>query len=150
MNDTTQTGRPAVEDTTTDHTGDIAEIERLVADVENGYNTNDAALMVGGFTENAAAGTAVGGVIRGYPALLDAGQRGLAGFLADSYVRYDVTDIVFLRPDIAVAHKSARATTADGTLIDRDPAMVALYVLVREDGRWWVAARQNTPVPASS
>lgn len=46
--------------------------------------------------------------------------------------------------------RAARATTADGTLIDRDPAMVALYVLVREGGRWWVAARQNTPVPASA
>lgn len=140
--------RPTVDDSTDDHTADIAAIRQLVGDVETGYNTNDAELMVSGFTANAAAGNAVGAIIAGYDALLDSARRGLAGFLADEHVRYAVTDIVFLRPDIAIAHKTARAVTADGELIDRDPAMVALYALVREGGRWWVAARQNTPVPA--
>ncbi|MFI5719441.1 SgcJ/EcaC family oxidoreductase [Nocardia sp. NPDC051750] len=140
---------PLVEDTTVDHTGDIAAIERLVADVETGYNNNDAELMVSGFTANAVAGNAVGTVITGRNALLEASRRGLAGFLKDEYVRYAVTDIVFLRADVAIAHKTARATTGRGDLIDRDPAMVALYVLVRENGRWWVAARHNTPVPAA-
>ncbi|NKY58843.1 SgcJ/EcaC family oxidoreductase [Nocardia flavorosea] len=140
--------RPSVEDSTVDHTADIAAIQQLVTDVETGYNTNDAELMVSGFTADAAAGNAVGTIIAGYDTLLDSARRGLAGFLADEYVRYAVTDIVFLRPDIAIAHKTARAVTEHGELIDRDPAMVALYVLVREDGRWWVAARQNTPVPA--
>ncbi|MFD4404394.1 SgcJ/EcaC family oxidoreductase [Nocardia sp. NPDC058499] len=140
--------RPTVEDSTVDHTADIAAIRQLVGDVETGYNTNDAELMVSGFTANAAAGNAVGAITAGYDALLDSARRGLAGFLAGEHVRYAVTDIVFLRPDIAIAHKTARAVTAHGELIDRDPAMVALYVLVREGGRWWVAARQNTPVPA--
>ncbi|MGI5218160.1 SgcJ/EcaC family oxidoreductase [Nocardia sp. CA-290969] len=144
---TATTRPPVVEDTTVDHTGDIAAIEQLIADVETGYNTNDAELMVSGFTANAAAGNAVGTVITGRDALLDAARRGLAGFLQDEYVRYEVADIVFLRPDIAIAHKTARAVTAEGELIDKDPAMVALYVLVREGGVWWVAARHNTPVP---
>lgn len=142
--------RPTVEDTTADHTSDIAAIRELVDDVETGYNTNDAELMVSGFIANAAAGNAVGAIISGYDTLLDSARSGLAGFLADEYVRYAVTDIVFLRPDIAIAHKTARAVTAHGELIDRDPAMVALYVLVREDERWWVAARQNTLVPANA
>ncbi|MGW1738041.1 SgcJ/EcaC family oxidoreductase [Nocardia sp. NPDC001965] len=139
---------PALGDPGTDHTADIAAIEQLIRDVETGYNTNDAELMVSGFAANATAGNAVGTVITGRDALLEAARRGLAGFLKDEYVAYQVTDIVFLRPDIAIAHKAARATTADGVLIDRDPAMVALYVLIAENGRWWVAARHNTPVPA--
>lgn len=147
--DTTAALPPVVEDHSIDHTADIAAIERLVADVETGYNTNDAELMISGFTANAAAGNAVGTVVTGRDALLEAARHGLAGFLKDQYVRYEVSDIVFLRPDIAIAHKVARATTADGELIDRDPAMVALYVLVREQGRWWVAARHNTMVPAA-
>ncbi|WP_327151288.1 SgcJ/EcaC family oxidoreductase [Nocardia sp. NBC_01329] len=140
---------PVLGDTSTDHTADIAAIEGLIKDVETGYNTNDAELMVSGFTANAAAGNAVGTVITGRDALLEAARRGLTGFLKDEYATYEMTDIVFLRPDIAIAHKSARATTADGVLIDRDPAMVALYVLVAENGRWWVAARHNTLVPAA-
>jgi uncharacterized protein (TIGR02246 family) len=54
--------------------------------------------------------------------------------------------VKFLRPDVAVAHKRATATTQDGEPLDVGHAMIALYVLVREDGRWWVAARQNTLV----
>ena len=57
--------------------------------------------------------------------------------------------MVFVRPDVAVAHKRARATTADGEPIDTDQSMIALYVFVKEDGRWWVAARQNTMVASS-
>lgn len=147
MNSTTH--RPHVADDTVDHTADIAAIEQLIADVQRGYNTNDAELMVSGFTANAVAGNAVGTLISGYDALLDSGRRGLAGFLKNEYVRYDVTGITFLRPDIALAHKAARATTPDGELIDRSPAMVALYVLVKEGDQWWVAARQNTLVPAA-
>ncbi|NKX87886.1 MULTISPECIES: SgcJ/EcaC family oxidoreductase [Nocardia] len=140
---------PVVDDDTVDHTADIAAIRRIVADTQTAYNTNDAELMTAPFAANAVVGNAVGMVLRGRDALLDANRRGLAGFLADEYVRYDVTDITFLRPDVAIAHKEARATTADGTLIDTDPAMVALYVLVKENDRWWVSARQNTLVPAS-
>ncbi|MEV0851111.1 hypothetical protein [Nocardia fluminea] len=40
--------------------------------------------------------------------------------------RYRVVEVTLLRPDVAIAHKTARATTADGTLIDTEPAMVAL------------------------
>ncbi|MFI9534203.1 SgcJ/EcaC family oxidoreductase [Nocardia fusca] len=141
---------PTVADSETDHTADIAAIEQLIKDVETGYNTNDAELMVSGFLANAAAGNAVGTVITGREALLEAARLGLSGFLKDEYVVYELTDIVFLRPDIAIAHKAARARTADGVLLDRDPAMVALYVLVAEHGRWWVAARHNTPVPAAA
>ncbi|MGV9615792.1 SgcJ/EcaC family oxidoreductase [Nocardia xishanensis] len=145
--DATTYESPVVEDTTVDHTEDIAAIKRLVADVEEGFNNKDAELMVSGFTANAAAGNAVGMVITGREALLEAARTGLAGFLKDEYARYEVTDIVFLRPDVAVAHKAARAITTEGESIDEDPAMVALYVLVKENGRWWTAARHNTLVP---
>ncbi len=52
-----------------------------------------------------------------------------------------------MRPDVAVAHKRAWATTTvDGEPTDADRSMIALYVLVKEDCRWRVAARQNTMV----
>ncbi|MFD4428976.1 SgcJ/EcaC family oxidoreductase [Nocardia sp. NPDC058497] len=140
---------PVVDDDTVDHTADIAAIRQIIADTQTAYNTNDPELMTAPFLANAVVGNAIGTLITGRDALLDANRRGLAGFLADEYVRYDVTDITFLRPDVAIAHKEARATTADGTLIDTAPAMVALYVLVKENNRWWTAARHNTPVPTS-
>ncbi|NLU82293.1 SgcJ/EcaC family oxidoreductase [Rhodococcus sp. HNM0569] len=145
----TTSDRPVVRDITTDHAADVAAITQLVGDVETGYNTNDAELMVSGFTANASAGNAVGTLITGYDSLFEAAERGLGGFLKDEFVRYDLGDIEFLRPDVAVVHKFARATTADGELVDETPAMVALYVMVKENDHWWVAARQNTPVSAA-
>ncbi|WP_062993478.1 SgcJ/EcaC family oxidoreductase [Nocardia anaemiae] len=139
--------QPVVADTTVDHTDDIAAIEQIIANAQTAYNTNDAELMTADFTANAAVVNAVGALMVGKDALLEANRRGLAGFLKDQYVRYEVVDIVFLRPDIAIAHKLARATTAEGELIDLDHAMIALYVLVKENGRWWTAARQNTLIP---
>lgn len=140
---------PVVDDDTVDHTSDIAAIRQIIADTQTAYNTNDAELMTAQFTENAVVGNAVGMLIHGHDALLDANRRGSAGFLKDEYVHYDVVDVAFLRPDVAIAHKTARATTVDGIPIDTEPAMVALYVLVKQDGRWWTAARQNTLVPSA-
>ena len=55
--------------------------------------------------------------------------------------------MILVRPDVAVAHKRARATpTADGEPIGVDQPMIALYAVVKGDGRWWIAARQNTMV----
>jgi uncharacterized protein (TIGR02246 family) len=48
---------------------------------------------------------------------------------------------------VALAFKEATATDADGAPLELDHSMNALYVLVKEDGRWLVAARQNTLVP---
>ncbi|WP_278262863.1 SgcJ/EcaC family oxidoreductase [Nocardia sp. AG03] len=145
--DINTTQPPVIDDHTVDHTDDIAAIRQIITDTQTAMNTNDAELLTASFAENATVGNAAGMVISGRDALLAANRRGLAGFLKDEYVRYDVTDIRFPRPDVALAYKQARATTPEGELIDIEPAMVALYVLVKEGGRWWTVARQNTPVP---
>ncbi|MFE7746525.1 SgcJ/EcaC family oxidoreductase [Nocardia sp. NPDC057455] len=144
---TTDSEAPVIEDTSVDHAQDRAAIEAIIAKVETAYNTNDADLLVEDVARNAVIGNAVGLVQHGRDVVLEASRVGLAGFLKDEYVRYEVTDIAFLRPDVAIAHKAARAVTADGEPIDIEPAMVALYVLTKEQGRWWIAARQNTLVP---
>jgi hypothetical protein len=45
---------------------------------------------------------------------------------------------------VAIVRKLARAVDADGVAIDVGHTMVAHYVLVREDDRWWIVNRQNT------
>jgi uncharacterized protein (TIGR02246 family) len=126
---------------------DEAAIRRIIADVQAAFNTNDADLMTEHFAKDATAVTAMGERVTGWDALLAANREGLAGFLRDQYARYDVTDVRFLRPDVALAYKEARATTSTGDLIDLDHTMVALYVLVKDNDRWRIAARQNTLAP---
>jgi uncharacterized protein (TIGR02246 family) len=137
---------PLIEDRTQDHDADVAAIARVIADVETGFNTNDPDVSVAHFARNATAVTVSGLQVSGHDALLEANRTGLAGPLRDQHARYELADVTFLRPDVAVAHKRAWATTADGEPIDVGHAMIALYVLVREGGRWWIAARQNTLV----
>jgi uncharacterized protein (TIGR02246 family) len=125
---------------------DVAAIEQVIADIEKGFNTNDPELSVQHFTDDASAVSVGGALASGRDALLEAHRAGFAGPLRDQYARYELDDIVFLHPDVAVAHKRARATDAGGEPIDVGHAMIALYVFVKDDGRWRVVARQNTLV----
>jgi len=140
------TDQPPIVQDGNDHGDDIAAIKQIIGDVEDGFNTNDPDLSVEHFVGNASVTNAIGVRLAGRESLLDANRKGLAGPLKDEHARYVVDDIVFLRPDVAVAHKQAWPTDASGELLDSDPAMVALYVLVKERDRWWIAARANTLV----
>jgi uncharacterized protein (TIGR02246 family) len=137
---------PHLEDVSTDHASDVEAIRRIIADVEMGFNDNDAELLVEHFAQNATAVAVSGAQIDGRSALLEVSRAGLAGPLRDQRARYELADVVFVRPDVAVAHKHAQAIDAAGEPVDVGHAMSALYVLVNEDGRWWVVARQNTLV----
>jgi uncharacterized protein (TIGR02246 family) len=137
---------PSIEDTDTDHTADVEAIRRIIADVEKGFNNNDADLLVEHFAQNASVVAAAGAQIDGREALLEFSRAGLAGPLRDQRARYELAGVVFVRPDVALAHKHAWAIGAVGEPVDVGHAMSALYVLVREGGRWWVVSRQNTLV----
>jgi hypothetical protein len=56
--------------------------------------------------------------------------------------------------DVIVAHVARQALDTNGRPIIPTAELgsafseMALYVLVRRDGTWWVAAGQNTPVRA--
>ena len=143
------TDRPVVQDNS-DHTDDIASIRRVIGDIEAGFNTKDPDLSVEHFLGNASVVNAVGMRVSGWDALLEANRRGLTGPLEDEYASYVVDDILFLRGDVAIAHKRAWPTDRTGERLDSDPAMVALYVMVKERDRWWIAARANTLVSLSS
>jgi uncharacterized protein (TIGR02246 family) len=131
-----------------DHAADVAAIRRVIADIEAGFNANDAELAVAHFTDDATSVDVAGLLVAGRDALLDAHRTGLAGPLHDQHVRYELGEVTFLRPDVAIAHKRATAVDGDGAPLDVGHAMIALYVLVREEDRWRVAARQSTLVRA--
>lgn len=124
----------------------MAAVERVIADVERGFNTNDAELLVEHFAENASAVTVTGAQVDGRATLLETSRTGLAGPLRDQRAAYVLADVTFVRPDVAVAHTQARAVGDDGRPVDLGHTMSALYVLVKQDGRWWIVARRNTLV----
>lgn len=136
--------RPTIEDTTINHQADLEAIRQVIADVQTGFNTNDAEKLVMHLAQNATTVNVMGMQFSGWDANYSTSQRGLAGPLRDEFARYELQDIQFIRPDVAIAHKRALAITPEGNAIEGGQRMVALYVLVKEQGRWWIMARQNT------
>ncbi len=142
----TATTNPPVVEYSSPAEADLAAIRQIIADTETAYNTNDAELMTKHFARNATVVNAMGVTLSGVDAIVEATRQGLAGFLRDEHVRYDVLDVLFVRPDVALAYKGARATDAEGNLIDAEHVMKVLYVVVKEAGRWWTVARHHTLV----
>jgi len=137
---------PTVHDETVDHAADLEAIEQIIRDTETAFNTNDADLLAAHMAADAVTVSVTGAELHGRDQILDAARSLLTGALRDQFARYDVDAVRFLRPDVALVHKRATATDASGTPIDLDHTMSALYVLTRQDGRWWIVARQNTLV----
>jgi len=129
-----------------DRSADTAAIRAVVADVEAGLNSNDPDLMTRHLAADAVAVGVNGRATVGLAALhaVHVKAVGPGGILRDQYAHYEVASVTFLGPDVALARKLARAVDAEGEPIDLDHTMSALYVLARRDGRWWIAARQNT------
>jgi uncharacterized protein (TIGR02246 family) len=121
--------------------GDSEAIAAVIAGLERGFNANDPELVVSGFAADAVVVDARGGVVAGREALLEAER---AAVRPDQHARYAVEDVMFVRPDVAVARVVARAVSAAGEPIDVGHTMVSLYVLASSAGRWEVVARQST------
>ncbi len=125
---------------------DEAALRDSISTIELGFNTNDADLLLRDIAEDAHVVNAVGTVLRGRDAILEATRSGLAGaYLRDATAHYRISDIELLAPDVAVLHKDAWSSEAAANA-GEPPEMNALYVMVRRDGRWWVLRRQNTLV----
>ena len=120
----------------------------LVDDVERGFNTNDAELMVSPFTDDAWAVGVTGTVHSGREEMVEVSRQLLAGPLHDQHAAYQLADVRLLRSDVAIARKLARVADPERGTVELAPSMVALYVFAKEDGRWRVAARQNTLIGA--
>ncbi len=66
--------------------------------------------------------------------------------------RYEIDRAFAVSDDVIVAHVARYALDPAGQLIEPSSdttgafSEMALYVLVRRDGAWWLAAGQNTPI----
>lgn len=136
--------RPTIQDTTVDHQQDSLAIQQLIAEIEAGFNQHDPAQLMAPLMQNAVVVNVAGKKATGWDALYAIARDGLAGPLRNEYARYTVQEILYLRPDVAVAHIHGQATTPTGELLPEGQQMIAHYIFVKELDRWWVASRQNT------
>lgn len=132
--------------TTTDSDADLAAIRAVFHDVAAGVTAKDADRCAGWFTSDARSVTAAGARAVGREAIRTAHQAAFAGPLAATVARFEVIDVLYLRPDVAVVTAGAYPD-GDGPEPDLDrPGTVITHVMVRDGDSWAIAARQFTRV----
>ena len=117
----------------------------MVYELEQAWNAADGTAFAAPFTEDADVIHILGGYYTGRPAI-EAGHRMIFGTIyKGSTVRYGVERIRFLRPDVALVFlRQHLQFFEDGQPreLEARPTIVA----ERTDGKWRIAALQNTRI----
>jgi len=120
-----------------------AVVANLIAELQAGIDTHDAENYNRHFATDVVWGSPYGATVGGYDELHGIHTSLLARSVGGPSSRYEAIQVLSPTPDVVLAHVRRVA-------LDSDPGAgfseMALYVLVRRGGDWWLAAGQNTPI----
>ena len=148
-------GRPVLGDGGVSEADAAVAVATLVAELQAGLDERDADVYNRHFADDLLWGSPFGMVLHGYEPLhaihlrINAEQRG------GPASRYEVEAVLSPAPDVVVTQVRRVALGPDGVPVPPRPpgdgasgafSEMAMYVLVRRDGQWWLAAGQNTIV----
>jgi uncharacterized protein (TIGR02246 family) len=122
----------------------------FVAELQVGWDQHDAGITNRHFADDIVWRSPFGAVLQGYEQLHSIHVRLKRQATGGSSSRYEIVRVLAPTPDVAVAQVRRVALDPAGHPVE--PASdvtgafseTALYVLVRRDRTWWVAAGQNT------
>ena len=128
-----------------------AAVQTFMAGLQAGHDRRDAEVLNAQFAADVAWGSPYGALVVGYDQLhpIHALFQQNAG--AQTF-RYQVRHVVAVSDDVVVAHIARLALAEDGEPLtpSLDPQQpmseMVMFVLVRRNGEWWLAAGQNTPM----
>ena len=129
---------------------DRAPVDAFVRELQTAIDRADASLFNRHFAADVLWGSPFGAVVEGYDALHAIHERMFAGLpAAPGASRYVLEHVRFPSEDLAVAYvRRLRAHGGSGEVAPGQPAgfdELALLVLARRDGQWWLAAAQHVP-----
>ncbi|WP_406235443.1 SgcJ/EcaC family oxidoreductase [Nocardia sp. NBC_01009] len=128
---------------TADRSAQSREIQGVIAELIDAWGRGDADAYGAVFTEDATYTSFLGTYYRGRGDIVTSHRALFAGVLKGTRLADDVLDIRFYGPDTAVV--TSRGDTYKGKPKRADQlSKTQTYTLVRRDGRWSIAAFQNT------
>ncbi|SHF89767.1 SgcJ/EcaC family oxidoreductase [Streptoalloteichus hindustanus] len=128
---------------------DVEAIRQVVARVQHAQRDELVDEFVGLFRSDAIWTTGHGKLLIGRDAIADFTRQVLPGGMAGTTVSFDVVHVLFIRPDVAAVKVRQRYERLDGQPAEDGGEGTPLFVMAKEDGRWWLTACQNTGVLGS-
>jgi uncharacterized protein (TIGR02246 family) len=129
-----------------------AAVQAFAAGLQAGHDQRDAEVLNRQFAADVIWGSPFGALVEGYDQLHPIHVRFQQKPRTGPAFRYRVHHVMAISDDVAVAHIARLAMGSDGnprppsSAPDQPFSEMAMYVLVRRDGQWWLAAGQNTPI----
>ena len=127
-------------------TAEIVAIKQVVATLEHSQQNELPDEFVGLFRADAIWTTGGGRRLTGRDEISAFTHRVLPGAMKDLSARYEVVQVLFIRPDVAAVKVRQRYTTRDGGPLPDWNEGSPLYVMAKEQGRWVLVVGQNTEV----
>ena len=127
-------------------------VAALVAELQEGFDERDAEISNRHFARDLMWGSPFGVTVSGYDELHAIHERLKRAGTGGSASRFEIVRVFGVGADVAIAHVRRVALDDDGDPVPaRDDATgafseMAMYVLVRRAGDWWLAGGQNTPI----
>ncbi len=124
----------------------------LVEELQAGWDQHDADITNRHFANDILWGSPFGVTLQGYELLHATHVRLKQQARGGASSRYEIVQVLAIAPNVAVAHVRRVALDPAGHPLEPTSDVtgpfseMALYVLVRRDRTWWLAAGQNTPV----
>lgn len=120
-------------------------VRHLIERLQAGLDHSDADRYDSMFAADLLWGSPYGAVLAGYEQL-NAIHRRLMRNPTVSPSRYEVVQTLAPAPDVVIAHVRRQSRPAAPDAGPGGFSEMAMYVLVRRDGRWWLAGGQNTVI----
>jgi uncharacterized protein (TIGR02246 family) len=128
--------RPVLDETSVDTD---AAVNALLHTLQRGYDTGQADVYDELFAEDILWGTPKGQVVHGF-GLLNAIHRQMMGAKPITPAsRFEIVRTTSPAPGMVVTQIRRQA-------LNGEFSEMAMYVLAKREGRWWLAGAQNTPV----
>ena len=127
-------------------------IAAFVSELQQGWDQRDATVSNRHFSADVAWGSPYGAVVHSYDQLHAIHSRLKQQGTGGAASRYEIVRAFAVSDDVIVAHVARYALNPEGRPLEPSSdttgafSEMALYVLVRRDGTWWLAAGQNTPI----